>query len=161
MCKTKSQFPAPARRVMSLQRPKQKMSKSDPDERSRILLTDDHGEMRKKIMSALTDSENRVSYDPVARPGVSNLVELWSHLDVENLSPEALAEEYKDWNLFQLKSRVADLVVNAVGDVRERYLDILNRGKFLDDVLEDGTRKAQESAEETMKLVREAVGLGF
>ncbi|KAJ9134444.1 Tryptophanyl-tRNA synthetase [Pleurostoma richardsiae] len=154
---------SPARRIMSLQQPNQKMSKSATDPRSRILLTDTPAEIRKKIMGALTDSTNAVSYDPVNRPGVSNLLELLSIFGEGNGGKSAaeLAEEMGSSNLGQLKARVADAVLEGIGGVRERFLDFLERddGKYLDRVEAEGARKANASAQETMELVRAAVGL--
>jgi tryptophanyl-tRNA synthetase len=148
---------------MSLQQPNQKMSKSATDPRSRILLTDTPAEIRKKIMGALTDSTNAVSYDPVNRPGVSNLLELLSIFGEGNGGKSAaeLAEEMGSSNLGQLKARVADAVLEGIGGVRERFLDFLERddGKYLDRVEAGGARKANASAQETMELVRAAVGL--
>ncbi|TPX09819.1 uncharacterized protein E0L32_009010 [Thyridium curvatum] len=155
-----------ARRVMSLQQPTQKMSKSHADPRSRILLTDSPAEVRKKLMSALTDSTNAVSYDPAARPGVANLLELLSIFEGETEAtptPEELAAEMAaaGATLKTLKERVGDAVVDGIGGIRERYLELLNRdgGRYLDEVEAKGAEKARASAEETMKDVRSVVGL--
>jgi tryptophanyl-tRNA synthetase len=147
---------------MSLQKPTRKMSKSDPDESSRILITDAAETIRGKIMRALTDSQNRVGeYDATARPGVANLLEIWSHLDGEGRTADVLARAHANWPLGRLKTAVADLVVHELEGVRDRYAEIREEEGYLTDVLETGTRKAKESAEETMALVRDAVGLGM
>lgn len=152
---------------MSLQQPTQKMSKSHADPRSRILLTDSPAEVRKKLMSALTDSTNAVSYDPAARPGVANLLELVSIFEGETATttptPEELAAEMAaaGATLKTLKERVGDTVVDGIGGIRERYLELLSRdgGRYLDEVEAKGAEKARASAEETMKDVRSVVGL--
>jgi tryptophanyl-tRNA synthetase len=154
---------APAKRVMSLQRPLHKMSKSDPDPRSRILFTDTSSEMRKKVMSSLTDSTNAVSYDPVNRPAVSNLLELLSHFDSRGRSPAELAAPDGDLAgapLKELKTRVADAVEAELAGVRERFLAFLAKKDYLDRVIEEGGEKARQNAEETMKDVRSVVELG-
>lgn len=106
---------SPAKRVMSLQSPSSKMSKSDPNPASRILLTDSPSQIRKKILSALTDSTNAVTYDPISRPGVSNLLSLLSLF--ENKKPEELAAKMASQGakLKDLKERVAEGVVKGGG----------------------------------------------
>ncbi|KAL1873976.1 hypothetical protein VTK73DRAFT_677 [Phialemonium thermophilum] len=156
---------SPAKRVMSLQQPTQKMSKSHPDPRSRILLTDTPEEIRKKIASALTDSTNAVSYDPQARPGVSNLVQLLALFSEDNgrgpsKSPAEVAAELEGATLKELKARVADAVIAGIGGIRDRFYDFMQRdgGKYLDDVQERGAVRARENSDRTMGLVRPAVG---
>ncbi|RQM06458.1 hypothetical protein DH86_00002299, partial [Scytalidium sp. 3C] len=83
---------APAKRVMSLQDPQQKMSKSHADVRSRILITDTPEDIHRKIMAALTDSTNSVSYEPETRPGVANLLHLLSYFDGDQRTPAVLGE---------------------------------------------------------------------
>lgn len=145
---------------MSLQNPTQKMSKSDPNPRSRVLLTDTPDEITKKIMSALTDSTNAVSYDPENRPGVANLLELLSVFDKAGRSPTALADELKGANLRDLKTQAAATVVQGLAGMRERFLDVLSRngGRYLDEVEAEGAEKANANAQVTMNIVRSAVG---
>ncbi|PNH42873.1 hypothetical protein VD0004_g4493 [Verticillium dahliae] len=150
-----------ARRVMSLQQPHKKMSKSSNDARSRILITDSPDEINQKLISALTDCDNSVSYDPVNRPGVSNLLEILSIFDESGREPAQLAESLSGHNLKQLKERVSESVVMGLNGIRERYIDLLSadEGKYLDFVEAEGARKARENAAETMAIVREATGL--
>ncbi|KUI64930.1 Tryptophan--tRNA ligase, mitochondrial [Cytospora mali] len=155
---------SPARRVMSLTDPTKKMSKSDANPASRVLITDEPAHMRKKIMRSLTDLQSdRVTYEPEARPGVSNLLEILSILSGENSTPEETAEGFAGAQnpLKALKERTAEAVVRSMGDIRERYLELLGRdgGRWLDDVEAKGAEKARANAEVTMKLVKEAVGL--
>lgn len=136
------------------------MSKSDKDVRGRILLNDDEETMRKKIMGAVTDSENLVGWDPERRPGVTNLLGLLSYFTGEVQSAEELANEMEGRELAVLKRRVADVIVQHLSPIRERYEEIMAEGpEYLDAVAEEGKVKANESAEATMKLVREAVEL--
>lgn len=152
---------SPARRVMSLNRPVQKMSKSDADPKSRILITDSREEIQQKIKAAVTDSIPGVSYDPVARPGVSNLIEIMYHVDGSiSDSCESLATDLKDLSMRALKEKVADTIESHLRPVRERYANALHdRAGYLEDVKEQGAQKARASADATLKLVREAVGL--
>lgn len=166
---------SPARRVMSLTDPTKKMSKSDANAASRVLITDPEADIRKKIMRAVTDSQSGfVSYDPAARPGVSNLLEMLAILEGgggggvrvrrggESRTPEEVARGFEGAQhpLKALKERTADVVVAELRDVRERYLELMgdNDGKALDDLEAIGAEKARASADATMKLVKEAVG---
>lgn len=154
---------APDLRIMSLQNPTQKMSKSDKSHWSRILITDTPEEISKKVMSAVTDSDNFVSYDPATRPGVSNLLRLLSFFEDGGRTPEQIATELSSKNvgLGVLKQRVAESTIAAMEGIRERYLQLLaeDDGGFIDHVAKEGARKARLRAAETMSIVREAVGL--
>ncbi|KAI2630596.1 tryptophanyl-tRNA synthetase [Hypoxylon sp. NC1633] len=167
----------PSPRIMSLTHPPRKMSKSDPNHRSRIQITSPPAEIRQRINSAVTDSLNTVTWDPEHRPGVANLLELLSQCspprkpEAENESgneswptPEQLAEQYAAAGaaLRDLKADVADAVCRELDGVHERYDDFLHRkgGKWLDEIEAEGAEAARANAEETMRLVRHAVGLG-
>lgn len=152
---------SPAKRVMSLVDPERKMSKSHELARSRILLNDSAEDITKKFKVALTDSIHGVSYDPKKRPGVSNLIEIISHLDNSGRTCQEVAHEFKDFSLRILKEKAADVVANHFAPMREAYNRLLGErsGRDLDDVAHEGARRATESAQATMKLVREAIGL--
>jgi tryptophanyl-tRNA synthetase len=153
--------PAPAKRIMSLQRPRQKMSKSAEDARSRILLTDSRAAIRAKIGAALTDSHDAVSYDPAARPGVSNLLRLLAHLAPAPTDPAALARRHADLRLGAFKGLVADALADALDGPARRFARLMRAddGRYLDDVERRGAARARASALATMELVRQAVGL--
>ena len=112
-------------------------------------------------MSSLTDSTNYVSYDPESRPGVFNLLQLLSHFDTGGRSPAELADVHKDLKLRDFKTRVSEAISGALSGIRESYSRIIaeDAGAYVDHVANEGARKARESAEATMALVREAVGL--
>jgi tryptophanyl-tRNA synthetase len=162
---------SPARRVMSLTDPTKKMSKSDANAASRVLITDAAQDIRRKIMRAVTDSQSGfVSYDPEARPGVSNLLEILAILEGcrggnkknRTTTPGEVARGFEGSQhpLKALKERTADAVAAELRDVRERYLELMgaNGGRGLDDLEALGAEKARQSADATMKLVKEAVG---
>ncbi|RAL08400.1 tryptophan--tRNA ligase MSW1 [Aspergillus homomorphus CBS 101889] len=149
---------SPARRVMSLKEPTVKMSKSHSDPRSRILLTDSSEDIRKKIQVALTDSEEGVTYDPIRRPGVSNLLEILSHFDGRTC--EELVSEYQFASLRALKETLTGQVSDNLAPIRERYLQLIaNKGGYLDAVSEQGAHAARANAEQTMSHVRNVMGL--
>jgi tryptophanyl-tRNA synthetase len=154
-------FTAPAKRVMSLQEPHLKMSKSHKDPRSRILLTDSPEEISQKVMAALTDSTNSVSFDPNSRPGVSNLLELLYHLNGSKKSPEEIGKDLAGQKLGALKSLVAETIITALAGIRDRYKELVaeDNGRYLDHLEAKGAEKARANAEATMEVVRAAVGL--
>ncbi|QVM06092.1 Tryptophan--tRNA ligase, mitochondrial [Coccidioides posadasii str. Silveira] len=153
---------APAKRIMSLKSPGQKMSKSHADPNSRILLTDEPETIHKKIKVALTDSEPGVTYDPKRRPGVSNLLDILSNFDTNcNLSPTELAKEHESSSLRILKEHVAKKVADHLAPIRERYAELMTNAvgrEYLDKVAEEGARKAASNADKTMKRVKDAIG---
>lgn len=159
---------------MSLTNPTAKMSKSDANPSSRILLTDEPDQIRKKVARALTDSDvNGVTYDPASRPGVSNLLEILTILEEDQgqgrgetnmmTTPAETARQFGGVQrpLKVLKERVAEAVVREFGDVRERYRELLERrgGAWLDEIEAVGAEKAQANADATMTRVKEAIGL--
>lgn len=136
------------------------MSKSDPLERSRILITDTKDEICAKIAASKTDSIKGISYDPKNRPGISNLLEMLSIFDGEKRSPVQLAEECAETHPRVFKDMVSDAIIAGLDGVRARYLDMLEGNDArLESIEQQGGRKAQQSAEETMRVVRNAIGL--
>ncbi|TVY36910.1 Tryptophan--tRNA ligase, mitochondrial [Lachnellula subtilissima] len=150
---------SPARRVMSLQDPHLKMSKSHSDPRSRILITDPPDVIHKKMMAALTDSTNSVSYDPENRPGVSNLLQLLSHFNAEGKSAQELALKYANFGLGHFKSAVAESISESLTPIRTKYEQVLaaDGGRYLDHVWMQGGVKAKESADATMDVALEVL----
>lgn len=145
---------------MSLQEPHLKMSKSHQDPRSRILITDSPEEITQKIMAARTDSINSVSFDPIVRPGVSNLLSLLSLFDEQSRSAAELGEIHSTLNLRDFKTLVSDKISGALAGIGSRYEEVMKQddGRYLDHVEGKGAERARQSAEETMVLVREAIG---
>lgn len=145
---------------MSLKDPVQKMSKSDVEQRSRILLTDSPEDIHKKIKLALTDSEPDISYDPIRRPGVSNLIEILSHIDSEKRSCDELAREFKSAGIKALKEHVAKTLSDYLRDIREKYSDIMVKdASYIDRIADIGAQEARANANITMQSVKSALGL--
>lgn len=152
----------PQKRILSLKNPTEKMSKSAPNPLSRISITDSSKDIEKKIKGAVTDSEARITFDQNARPGVANLLTIWSALDDAGRSPaELAAQAEKDgWGAGKLKAAVAEVVVHKLVPVREEYARVVADPGYIRDVAAQGARRAREVAEKTMLEVREIVGLG-
>ena len=137
------------------------MSKSHQDPRSRILVTDSPEEILRKVMAAVTDSSNSVSYDPIGRPGVSNLLQLLSYFDCGHRSAEELGKKYATMSLGKLKVLVSETISESLAVIRTRYNQILaeDGDRYLDYVEANGAAKARVNAEMTMVLVRKAIGI--
>lgn len=146
---------------MSLLDPQLKMSKSHPDPRSRILITDSPEDILKKINSARTDMIDTVSYDPEHRPGVANLLHLLSYFDPDGRSPAELGTTHEGTKLGAFKKEAAQVISSNLAPIRKRWHEVMREddGAYIDYVERIGAKKARESADATMAIVREAIGL--
>lgn len=156
---------APAKRVMSLTNPTKKMSKSDTDPKSRILITDSKEKIYKKVKSALTDSIDGISYDRERRPGVSNLIDILYYMNEDKAeSPEQLARDMLGPNLSMraLKVKVTDAVDEKLEDVRDRYGYYVRAGEqHLESISKEGATHAMLTATRQLRLVKRAMGLSW
>ncbi|MDX1448367.1 MAG: tryptophan--tRNA ligase [Acidimicrobiia bacterium] len=157
------EFPLPERispeigaRVMSLQDPTSKMSKSDPNPASRILLTDTADEIAEKIKTAVTDSDRYVTYDWENKPGISNLLELAAVFGERSI--DELVAEYHEAGYGVFKAAVTEAIVGGLEPIRRRF-DELDDGD-IEAIMRRGGDVARERAEAEMRSVREKVGLG-
>jgi len=141
-------------RIMSLTNPSVKMSKSDP--KGDIFLKEPLESMRKKIMSAVTDSGSEVFYDPENKPGVSNLITIYASL--KEISIDEAAAHFKGYRYGDFKKEVADAVVGELTPFKARYEKIIADKSYLP-VLREGAKKASKIANATLKRVQRAVGL--
>ena len=141
-------------RIMSLSDPTKKMSKSDP--KGDIFLKDDLAVVRKKIMSAVTDSGSEVKYDVENKPGISNLLTIYASL--KDISIEEAEKEFVGYRYGDFKKAVADVVVNELETFQKKYREILE-SKAYEKVLLEGAKKANEVANKTLNRVKKAVGL--
>ena len=148
-------IPPTSARVMSLVDPTSKMSKSDPNERGTVNLLDSADEIRRKIKSAVTDSEPTVRYDVAAKPGISNLLEIMA--DSTGRSIDDLVEEYADGGYGAFKEAVAEAVVEVLAPVRRAYERLADEEVTL--LMEKGAESARTRAEGYQREVRAAVGL--
>jgi tryptophanyl-tRNA synthetase len=143
---------------MSLTNPAKKMSKSDTNDKSRILITDDSETIKKKINKAITDSEDNISFDPENRPGLSNLLQILLYAEANTGTPEEIAQELQGVSKRSIKERVSGAVDRLLLPVRERYSEVIQNEKYLDDIAKLGAAKASKNAEVTMKLVKDVIG---
>ena len=148
---------APSRRILSLRDPSSKMSKSSPDVQSRILLTDEFAQIQSKIRSAVTDSHIGITFDPVNRPGVSNIVTILA--TCTNKDPEMVAELYASVGHARLKADTAEAVEALLRQPREEFKRLKGATSYLEEIAQDGAVRAREISEVTMALVRSQIGL--
>ncbi|MGH9246997.1 MAG: tryptophan--tRNA ligase [Acidimicrobiales bacterium] len=148
-------IPNVAARVMDLQNPLAKMSKSVESPQGVVRILDEPSVIEKKIKRAVTDTGTAVAYDPDAKPGVSNLLELLAAVTGDD--PRALAERYSQYG--PLKADVAEAVVEMLRPVQERYHELAADPGELDRLLEHGAQKAEEVAAVTLERARRHVGL--
>lgn len=145
-------------RIMSLQDPTKKMSKSDASALSKILLSDDPKTIEKKIMRAVTDTESEVRYDPEKKPAVSNLMVIYQAMTGKHM--EDIATEFAGKGYGDFKKAVAEAVIVHLDPIREKMEEYLADTGELYRLLEAGREKAAERAEKKLALVKDRVGLG-
>ncbi|MBS4193649.1 tryptophan--tRNA ligase [Lederbergia citri] len=150
-------IPKVGARIMSLQEPTKKMSKSDANQRAFITLLDEPNQIEKKIKSAVTDSDGIVKYDKENKPGVSNLLSIYSIL--ENKPISEIEQNYEGKGYGEFKADLANVVINALAPIQERYKELLD-SKELDDILDAGAEKAAKKANKMLKKMENAMGLG-
>ncbi len=150
-------IPKHGARIMSLQDPTKKMSKSDPNKKAVVTLLDDLKTIEKKIKSAVTDSEGIVRFDPINKPGISNLLTIEAALT--GITVESLVDKYKDAGYGDFKASVANAVTEHLAPIQERYKELLE-SEELDAILDRGAEKANLLANRTLKKMEDAMGLG-
>lgn len=144
-------------KIMDLQNPTKKMSKSSENLKGTILLLDSEEVIRKKIMSAVTDSDNKVYYDIENKPGISNLLTIYSSFT--GLTIEETEEKFKNFNYGNLKKEVSDVVVDKLLDIQKKYQEFMDSG-IVDEVLDKGRNKVEKIAKAKYEEVMHKLGLG-
>ncbi len=142
-------------RVMSLQEPERKMSKSDPED-TFISLVDDPDTIRRKIKRAVTDSESEIRFDPENKPGVSNLLNIISALTGE--STDDICADMAGQGYGTLKTRVADVVIEALAPMQAEYKRLIGDKEYLMKVQSESAEKAAYLAQKTLRKVQKKIG---
>jgi len=142
-------------KIMDLINPTKKMSKSSENQNGVIRLLDDVEVIRKKIMRATTDSETVIKYDPELKPGISNLINIYSALTGKKIA--AVEDEFKGSNYGTFKKSVADVVVKEVEEIQRRYNDYINSDK-IDEILKTGVQKTRIMAKEKYDAAKRKMG---
>lgn len=144
-------------RIMALQDPTKKMSKSDENEKNFVSIIDDAKKIEKKFKSAATDSGSEIKFDPENKQGVSNLLTIYSVLSGKTI--EQLENEYTGKMYGHLKVDLANVVIDKLTPVKVKYDELMKNRDYLDQLLVDGAERASVRAEATLKKVYETVGL--
>lgn len=143
-------------RVMSLQEPTKKMSKSDDNQTATVYLLDTPKDIEKKIKRAQTDSDNAVRYDRGAKPGISNLMDIFAALT--DKSHEEIEKDYAGQGYGTFKKDVAEATISVLEPIQKRYAELIDTPE-LDVILTKGAEKAREKASKTYEAVTKAMGL--
>ena len=144
-------------RIMGLQNPMSKMSKSAPDVNDKILLTDTPDEIRQKLKKAVTDSDNQVKYDLEKKPGVSNLMTIYEI--IQNKTMEEIEKEFAGQGYGAFKTAVAEAIISKLEPLQEKYNDLINHPEALKAIYEKGAQKAIAKTTPLLKEVYQKVGL--
>ncbi|MDR2420208.1 MAG: tryptophan--tRNA ligase [Puniceicoccales bacterium] len=144
-------------RIMSLQNPKEKMSKSDPSAMATLHITDENSVIRKKILSAVTDSQNDITADP-ERPGILNLLNIYAA--ATQMTLESAVEHFKDHRGYAaFKNEIADVIIALLEPIRQHYLSLREERDYLLSVIHEGAMRAQARADTMLSKVYHTVGL--
>jgi len=149
-------IPPMGAKIMSLQDPAKKMSKSDPDKNGMISILDEPKVLEKKIKRAVTDSGSQIKFDE-NNPGIANLMTIYSVL-----TGKKFAEIEKDFEgkLYgHLKVALAEIVIEKLKPVQERHRDLMNNRDHLEQAMKNGAEAARARASETLKIVYDRIGI--
>ena len=149
-------FPKTGARVMSLAEPTAKMSKSDENAKATIFILDDEKTILKKFKSAVTDSEALVAFHE-GKEGINNLMTIYSA--VTGKSMEAIADEFSGKGYGDFKTAVGTVVAEELREIRENYARLLKDAAYLDAAIMDGTERASQIAEKTLRKTMRKMGL--
>jgi tryptophanyl-tRNA synthetase len=144
-------------RIMSLQDASSKMSKSDENEKNFISIIDDPKKIEKKIKSAVTDSDAIVEFDLNKKPGLANLLTIYSVLSDRPV--DKIVEQYQGKMYGHVKVDLAELIISSLKPVQDKYHELMKNRDYLDQLLMKGRDRARARAAVTLKNVYQAVGL--
>ncbi|HEY4550819.1 MAG TPA: tryptophan--tRNA ligase, partial [Bacillus sp. (in: firmicutes)] len=150
-------IPKVGARIMSLQDPSKKMSKSDPNQKGFISMLDEPKQIEKKIKSAMTDSEGIVRFDIENKPGVSNLLSIYSIVSGKTIAELETLYEGKGYGAF--KGDLAEIIINTLCPIQQKYNELMESNE-LDEILDRGSEKARLVADKMVAKMERAMGLG-
>lgn len=143
-------------KIYDLQNPTKKMSKTGDNDKGYIMLLESPESARKKIMSAITDSESIIKYDKENKPGISNLMTIYASLT--NKTYDEIEQEFANANYGTFKSKVADEVVKLLTNIQNKYKEIIN-SNIINEILDASKDKTTKIAELKLKEVYSKIGL--
>lgn len=149
-------IPKSGARIMSLQSPDSKMSKSDPNQNGTLYITDEPSVLQKKIMSAVTDSDSSVRYDVQNKPGVSNLMSIMAAFTQKTYGQ--IEDEFSGKGYGDFKKAVAEVVIESLAPVRQSYKDYSSDKAMIEDAIKKGSQAATRRTTKMMAKVYRKVG---
>ncbi len=149
-------IPKMGARIMSLQEPNKKMSKSDDNVNGTIFLLDSDEVILKKLKKSVTDSENLVRFND-EQPGIKNLITIYSAL--EGIGPEEIVSRYEGKGYGAFKKELAEVIIESLRPFKEKYNTYMNNMDYVEKVYQNGAFRASEMAEKTMVTLRKKIGL--
>ena len=150
-------IPKVGARIMGLQDPTSKMSKSSTIPNDTILLVDTPEEIMKKVKKAVTDSEGIVKYDEANKPGISNLMEIYGI--IQNKTMDEIEKEFEGQNYGTFKVAVAEASIKELEPFHTKYNELMNNLEYLEEIYNKGAKKASEVASKTLNEVYNKIGL--
>ena len=149
-------IPKAGARVMSLQDPAQKMSKSDPNPNGFVSIIDTPDVIRKKLRKAVTDCDGIVKYDIANKAGVSNLLAIYTSFTGKTM--QEAEEHFAGQNYGALKNETADAIIEGLAPIQTEYARLMGNKDYLHEIMHDGALRAGEAAAKTVKKVYAAMG---
>ncbi len=149
-------LPKMGAKIMSLINPTKKMSKSDPSE-SYIGLFDEPEVIKEKIMKAVTDTGKKIKYNPIKKPGISNLLTIFALFSGKTI--KEIERKFKEKGYAEFKKSLAELLINSLDSFRRKRKELLTREVYVKEILNQGAKRTQVLAQSTMQDVRKKMGL--
>ncbi|MGE4572064.1 MAG: tryptophan--tRNA ligase [Candidatus Izemoplasmatales bacterium] len=150
-------IPKVGARIMDLQDPNKKMSKSEDNPKGYITLFDDETVIKKKIASAVTDSLAIIQFDPINQPGLANLINIFASMSDQSI--EEIVEKYKESSYKNFKEDLGQAIVDVLKPIQEKYQALIKSDK-LQEILDKGRDAANQYAFKKMRKCKQKVGLG-
>jgi tryptophanyl-tRNA synthetase len=148
-------FPPVGAKIMSLQEPDKKMSKSDENQNAYICVLDDADTIIRKIKRAVTDSDGVIAYKE-GKQGINNLLSIYGAM--LGITPEEAAKEFEGKGYGELKSRVGEAVAEGLRPVREKFADLMNHMDYIEKIYTEGAKRAQALSNRTLGKVHKKIG---
>lgn len=150
-------YPKTGARVMSLQEPEKKMSKSDKNENGFIMLLEEPSMIMKKIKRSVTDSDNEVRYDRENKAGISNLMEIYS--SIIGKSTKEIEKEFRGIGYGDFKIAVGEAIIKELEPIQKRFKELSEDKAYIENLMKEGAQEAQILANKTLRKVKKKIGL--
>ncbi|MDF2988641.1 MAG: tryptophanyl-tRNA synthetase [Eubacterium sp.] len=144
-------------KIMSLQEPEKKMSKSDENENAYVFILDSEDTVLRKFKRAVTDSEREIRYDEINKPGVSNLISIYSAVTGKTFSD--IEKEFDGRSYGDLKEVTGQSVAEMLKPVQQKYNELTSNKDYLNSILKENSEKAAYMARKTLSKVQRKIGL--